>query len=251
MIDEGFSDLIKPSMLAVTTFSQKGYDLYGKKLLESLIENWPGFVVVYVDEVPEMRNTKIVYRMLSEVFGHDQFIKYCDRDPIFRGKIQGGYSYTYDAVKFCHKVFAQFDALQNHKGKVFWIDGDCVLKKTVAEEFMNSIFDGHTLAILSRPGFYTESGFIGFDTQGEKFKEFLDAYINMYRKGLLFTLPGWHDCYALDAAINQSQVPYKDLVGNWKFGDKLEVIENTVLGEYLVHNKGGKKFAAREAQHPV
>jgi len=230
-------------MIAVTTFSPKGYEIYGRKLLESLIENWPGKVNCYVDEIPDLEHEKITYKLLKNVHGHDQFIKYCSQNPIFSGKVDGGYSYTFDAVKFCHKAFAQFDSLRHNKGKIFWIDGDCVLTKPVTEEFMSSVFNGATLAILSRPGFYTESGFIGFDTEGEKFKEFLDWYVKIYQKGLLFTLPGWHDCYAVDHAINQSEAPYRDLVGNWKFGDKLEVLENTVLGEYLIHNKGGKKFA--------
>lgn len=240
-------------MLGITTFSPKGYNLYGKLLLESVIENWPGTLVCYVDEIPDLKHAKIVYKLLRNVHGHDQFIKYCSQNPVFSGRIEGGYSYTFDAVKFCHKVFAQIDALKKSYStvdpistKLFWIDGDCLLKKQIEQSFLESIFDGHTLAILSRPGFYTESGFIGFDTEGEKFKEFLDWYTKIYQKGLLFTLPGWHDCYALDHAINQSQVPYKDLVGNWKFGDKLEVIEDTVLGEYITHNKGGKKFERRE-----
>jgi hypothetical protein len=233
-------------LIAVTTFSKKGYELYGRSLLDSFA-NWPGEVVIYYDEHPKdyasLEHLGFTWKNLKDVFGHDQFISYCDRNPIFRGKIQGGYSYTFDAVRFCHKAFAQFDVLQNYSGKVFWIDGDSEFIKPVTEDFMNSLFENHTLSILSRPGFYTETGFIGFDTEGEKFKEFLDSYISLYRKGLIFTLEGWHDCYAIDAAINQSQVPYKDLVGGWKLGDNLEVLDKTVLGNYLVHNKGGKKFA--------
>jgi len=245
-------------VIAVTTFAQKHWETYGKEMLESFSKNWPGEIHCYVDEIPDTEFPKVTYKMLRKVHGLVPFIHYCEamsrsackkmdvpygeRNNVTRGMIEGNYSYTYDAVRFCHKVFAQLDALRKNDGKVFWIDADSVALKPIPEEFLESTFDGKTLSILSRPGFYTETGFVGFDTQGDRFDEFLDSYERVYGKGILFTLPGWHDCYAIDRAINDSQVPYNDLVGGWKLGDKLEVMENTVLGEYIYHKKGNQKW---------
>jgi hypothetical protein len=246
-------------MIALTTFSPSGYELYGEKLLYSLIKHWPGEVIAYVDEIPPLEHPKIGYRYLNGVFGYETFKSYCSKNPMFSGKIMGGYSYTYDAVRFCHKAFAQFDCLGKAsltQTPVFWIDGDSELLKPVTEGFMTSLFKDAALAILSRPGFYTETGFVGFNTAHPAFKNFLDTYMNIYRRGMLFTLPGWHDCYALDAAINMTQTPYHDLVGGWKMQDELDVLPKTILGEYLVHLKGGKKFrnsgnGSREFQRPI
>jgi hypothetical protein len=229
-------------VIAVTTFSPKGYEAYGKDLLRSLSDNFPGETVAYVDEfVDDLPN--VTQKLLRKVHGHDAFIANCSKSPIFSGRVEGGYFYTWDAIRFCHKVFAQIDTLQSHAGKVFWFDSDCILKKTISEEFLSSLFDGKTLSILGRPGFYTETGWVGFDTKGEKFSEFLNWYIDHYRKGLIFTLEGWHDCYALDNSIALSGVPVNDLVENWNMGDKLDVLEDTKLGEYLIHLKGNKKWS--------
>lgn len=245
-------------MIAVTSFAPKHFETYGREMLETFSQYWPGEILCYVDEIPEQEYPMVTYKLLRKVHGHDAFLTYCSamsqsaakkmgseygpKNDVTRGMIEGNYAYTYDAVRFCHKAFAQFDALKKNDGKVFWIDADSVALKPIPEEFLESIFNGATLSILSRPGFYTETGFVGFDTRGDRFKEFVGAYERVYSKGVLFTLPGWHDCYALDRAINDSEVPYNDLVGGWKLGDKLEVMENTVLGEYIYHKKGNQKW---------
>jgi len=245
-------------VIAVTTFAPKHWDVYAMDMLKSFSEHWPGEIHCYVDEKPAMEFPKVTYKLLRKVHGHEPFLQYCAamsqsackkmgveygmKNDVTRGLIDGNYAYTYDAVRFCHKVFAQLDTLRRNKGKVFWIDADSIALKPIPEEFLESIFNGATLSILSRPGFYTETGFVGFDTEGDRFKDFLGAYERVYSKGILFTLPGWHDCYALDHAINESQVPYNDLVGGWELGDKLEVMENTVLGEYIHHKKGNQKW---------
>lgn len=230
--------------MIVTTFHPDGYERYGREMLETAVENYPGDILVYYEEKPAFHHEKVEYKPLSGVHGHDQFIAYCNRNPVFSGKVLGGYTYTYDAVRFCHKAFAQFDALQNNDGKVFWVDADTVFKKPIPPRFLADIFDGNALALLQRPGFYTETGFVGFDTRAQGFELFLAKYIDMYRRGLVFTLPGWHDCYALDAAVELSQVPVKNLSPDFEFHNTpLDVIETSVLGEYLDHKKGNRKWA--------
>lgn len=225
-------------MIAVTSFSPKGYELYGKKFLDSAADYWPTKIIAYVEE--EMTDTEqVTYKLLSEVNGHDAFGQYCETNPVFCGRVGTGYNYNYDAKKFSHKAFAQFDALTNRTGKVFWLDADIVFKKEVKAEFLTDLFDNHTICALQRPGFYTECGFLGFDTERDDFQPFLSEYINVYRKGLLFQLKGWHDCYAFDYAVEKSGVSVKNLTE--KNAGVLNVLPYSVLGEYMVHNKGDRK----------
>jgi hypothetical protein len=231
-------------MLAITTFSPKGYELYGKRFLETFVEHWPCNIVVYYEELPDFKHEKVTYKPLMEVFGMKAFLSYCDKD-VFKGQTSFGYNYNFDARKFSFKVFAQFDALKNNKGKVIWLDADTITKKPVTEEFINGLFgelgQEACLSFLGRRGFHCESGFVGFDTDHPDFEEFFERYENCYRRGQIFKLERWHDCEALQWAIDQSGVNVNNLSPFWKTGDDLDVMPKTVLGEYLTHFKGRQK----------
>lgn len=228
-------------MIAVTSFSAKGYEVYGKKFLESAVQYFPGSILVYYEEKPDFEHDKIIYKPLFDVHGIKAFLEYCDRNPVFHGRVNGSYDYNYNAYKFSKKVFAQFDALQHYAGKIFWFDADCVLQKQIPVQFLEDVFEGKTLAVLWREGLYTETGFVGFDTHGSCFDYFLKNYIDVYRKGILFSLPGWHDCWALDHAVKESLVPYNNLSPDYpKKG--INVMPHSILGEYVIHNKGNRKY---------
>ena len=230
-------------MIVVTSFSPKGYNLYGKRFLESFVKTWPCEVLVYHEGQPDFEHEKIIYKPLMEVFGCEAFLKYCDQNKIFQGFTPVGYNYNFDAKKFCRKVFAQFDALQNHKEKVIWLDADSVTLKPITEEFIDDLYGDAGLVYLGREGFHCESGFLGFDTERDGFGDFLAKYTECYRKGIIFTLERWHDCQALDWARSFALVKEKNLSPNWKVGDDLDVMQTTVLSEYIQHFKGNLKRA--------
>ena len=233
-------------MILVTSFSRRGYDQYGKKMLESAVFNFPGRILVYYEELPDLVHEKIEYRPLLEVYGCKNFLDYCSRKDIFSGKTPFGYDYNHDAMKFSKKVFAQFDAFKEG-GKVFWFDADSVIEKPLTEDFLNSLFDGEAVVFPGRFGFHTETGFLGFDTEHKDFPTFLEAYKKVYQKGLIFTLPKWHDCEAFDWARMESGVHGLNLSPDWHVGMPLDVIPTTAIGEYLTHYKGNKKWKQKDS----
>lgn len=229
-------------MIAITSFSQKGYETYGRKFLESAVNHFPGPIIVYYEEKPDFDHVKIAYKPLYDIFGLKAFLQYCDANPIFHGQTGSGYSYNYNAYTFAKKAFAQFDALQHYNGKIFWIDADCVIQKDIPEDFLEGLFDGNSLVLLQRDGLYTETGFVGFDNDKPVMQEFLKIYTDIYRKGILFTLRGWHDCYALDKAVELSGVSVKNLSPDFP-EHGINVMPHSVLAPYLIHNKGNRKHA--------
>lgn len=235
-------------MIVLTSFSPKGYELYGKRFLESFVENWPCKVIVYHEGQPDFQHEKVIYKPLDDVFGYQAFIQYCNRNPVFSGQTPMGYNYNYDAAKFCKKVFAQFDALKNNKGKAIWLDGDTFTKEPVTEEWVNDLFDDTAVSYLARAGFHCESGYVGFDTAHREFQEFFERYENVYRRGHIFKLKRWHDCEALDWAIAQSNVKVKNLSEFFKIPpdrkmdlEDLDVFGKSVLGQKMEHLKGSRK----------
>lgn len=234
--------------MIVTCFHKKGYEKYGKKMLESAVEFFDGDIVAYSEDfddwTPDLRHEKIGYRPLQEVYGYEAFQGYCERANIFKGQTPFGYDYNHDAAKFSKKVFAQFDAFTLEPGKVIWVDSDSVIQKETRFDF----FDGNAVFHLGREGFHTESGVVGFDTEHADFEAFKNKYTEVYRKGLIFTLPRWHDCAAIDWAIKESGIPVKNLSPHWKPSDDLDVLPTTVLGEYIKHYKGNQKWKSNDSE---
>jgi hypothetical protein len=232
----------------VTCFHKKGYDTYGKRMLESAIENYDGDIVAYSEDfdnwVPDLRHEKVSYRPLQDVYGYEPFMAYCNQAHVFKGQTPFGYDYNHDAAKFSKKVFAQIDAFTLEQGKTIWVDADSIIQKPTKFDF----FAGKALFHLGREGFHTESGVVGFDTEHPDFPAFLKEYTRVYQKGIIFTLPRWHDCAALDWAINESGIAVYNLSPDWRPGDDLDVLPTTILGEYITHLKGNKKWSSSDSE---
>ncbi len=229
-------------MIAVTSFSEKGYDQYGRECLKSFVKHWPCDIVVYYesDLPPDFEHEKIIYRRFWDIPNTSVFYHTIGSVPQARGMIGGEYNYNFDLWKFSRKMFAQFETLANHEGKVFWLDADSITKEAIPESFLENLFEDKCLVYLGREGFYTETGFVGFDTTHRDFTSFFDRYVQVLQKGIILTLERWHDCEAFDWARHETSG--NNLSSDWKKGLSLHVLPKSVLGKYLTHNKGNRKL---------
>jgi len=240
-------------MVVVTCFSQEGYEETGRKSLETFVKYWPCKIIAYHEgPEPDFRHEKIEYRPFYQIPGVIGFLDYLLTIPQANGVvIQNGqerYNYNYDIWKFCRKMFAQYDVLENYHGKVFWLDNDVITKKEVPEEFLNGLFKKKHLVFLGRKGFHTETGFVGFDTEHEDFPEFFKRYIACLKQGIVFSLPRWHDCEVFDWAREGKG---RDLSLFWKEGDPLGVWNKTILKRYMDHFKGQRKYLVNAIIEPI
>jgi len=238
-------------MIAVTTFSKTGYETYARRMIDSVLENWPTKLFVYTEFPLSIDSDKVEVMDFFSIPGTQAFYQYIREVPVAHGKIGNGYNYNFDAWKFTRKVFAQYDVLKESHEKVFWLDADCIIKKPVPIEFLEGLFDGKALSYLGREGFYTETGFIGFDPEAEGFDSFLNNYINCLRLGILFKLKRWHDCEAFDWARQESGISGNNLSPWFKIPEskkmtleELDVVSRSILGEYIHHDKGPRKNKA-------
>lgn len=235
-------------MLAVTTFSPQGYEDYGRACLESLDQHWPGKIVAYIEEMPAGVAQRIELRQFYEIDNVVAWLERARRHAGSDGESTEDYDFRYNAQKFCRKVFAQ-DAVFDEDRYVFWFDADCVVKQPIPEEFLKGLLDDCALAYLGRRNSYTETGFIGFDTQHQNFKTFRDAYLPWIMSGKIFSqLVGWHDCIAFDHA--RQGVAGRNLTPQGIGIDN--VIGQSVVGKYVSHLKGPRKFKdkyKRDALH--
>jgi hypothetical protein len=220
----------------VTTFHPEGYSLYGKQCLQSLREFFPGRVVAFYEEKPEIEGIDL--RDFFQIKYWERWITQVQRHPGSDGQSPNGYDFRYDAQKFLRKVFVQ-DAVFDEDEYVFWFDADSFCKKPIAEKFLSGLFDGTALAYLGRKSTYTETGFLGFHTKHPDFQKFRTAYLDQVLGGRIFSqLKGWHDCIAFDIA--RQGISGRNLSPDGQNYDA--VMEQSKLHPYMTHLKGNRKF---------
>lgn len=223
-------------MLGVSTFSQRIWEAYGRQFLDQ-VDMWPGRWVIYLENGVDYSHPNITFKSLYEIDGVMNFLTNLKNLPKAHGVTENGYNYNFDIFKFCRKMFAQFDAF-NEGGKVFWLDSDLRFRKPVTNEFLSSLFNEEHLFFLGRKGFYTESGFVGFDTDHVEFNNFSERYRNTLRQGIVFRLRHWQDCVCFDWAREGKG---NNLTPDWTPKDGLDVMSQSVLDEYMTHFKGNRK----------
>lgn len=232
-------------MKIVTSFHPDSWNVYAKKCVESFLRHWPNDLICYVEDKVDFEDKRVIFRNINdiEVDGKSfkNFIENLSQNPLYTGIRDGRYNYNYDLVRFSKKVFAQYDVLKDAKEKVIWLDADTVTIKDITQDFLESLFDGKGLCYLGRSGFHTETGFVGFDPLNESFGDFLDIYIGLYLSGHIVRLSRWHDCEAFDTARLDSGISGHNLTPFFN-GTELHVFPDSILGKYIVHNKGNRKY---------
>jgi hypothetical protein len=239
--------------LLVTTFNADGYSLYGKKMLEAFLKYWPvdQQILVYAENCTfdlSFDNNRIIVKNLLLVDGLVDFKTRHKDNPIANGYKDGNSkNFLFDAVRFSHKVFALYDAIQNNPNKsIVWLDADTITHSKVPTNFLEDNFpNNYGIAYLGRTKQYTECGWVVYHTLHPLMKNFWETFINYYKNDTIFTLTEWHDSYVFDVVrkeyedkgmINQNITP--GFVAGHPF-------INCVLGEYMDHMKGPRKQAGR------
>lgn len=231
-------------MNIVTSFHKEGYEVYGRKFLDSFRKFAPknvNLTIYYEDEHERPKGFNWVsmheVELLDEYLGKLQF-------PLMHGDVGGEYNINWDA-RMARKSFIQMHAMRVFGGKVFWLDSDTVFHEPMPETFLNSVLpDDKFNCYLGRDGWmYTESGFLGFNANHPIAKKFAAVYLGIFLTGAIFKLEGWHDCYGFDMARKSMQLDsaFVNLAKDCPHGTN-HVFINSVLGGYLDHRKGNRKL---------
>ena len=207
-------------MLAVTTFPPWAWEVYAKTCVQSMIDLWPGPVRVYFEgsAPPAIKGAEL--RPLDEIEERTQFL-----NRITPGRP----GFLWDVKRFCHKVFAQLDSMDE---SFWWIDADVAVFSPVPESLVEQT---DVVTFLGRSS-YTETGLVGFNLGHPEMEYFKDRYRKMYTEGGIFRLQYWTDCHAFDAA---RQGMGENLTPSGQGFDN--VMEQSKFGPYMTHFKGPRK----------
>ena len=241
----------------VTTFNFSLFEKYANKLIDSFIKTDQSLkLYCYVEDNVDLypKNKNIVY--LNLFTEQPLCYKFIERNKE-KSKINSKVSYLLDPVRFSYKVFAQSDA-RKYSEQFFYIDADTEFISKIPNTWFNKCLPENTLlSIYDRIGYYTESGFIGFNNLllNKKKQKLLDIfftqYTSYYTYDLIYSLPAFTDCHALDATrsrfmflknYTQEHSNYKEkILGNWSIKQDLDVMDHdNFINKYIKHKKGNK-----------
>jgi hypothetical protein len=237
----------------VTTFSLEGYYEYGARFIETFDRYWPEDVPlhVYCDEPLQIQASQRVHVHNFSVVCPD-LIAFKARNisnPEASGQNRAPEEqYRFDALKFCHKVFALTHCAENiDTDELYWIDADSVTFKYVHHEFLQSLLPPQTFtSYLGRQRTHSECGFMAFNLKDPMCSEFMELFKNIYADDRVFELPEWHDSYVFD--LVRDTYESKGLLRSHDLRDGMEddhhPFINSPLGAVLDHLIGPRRKTA-------
>lgn len=253
----------------VTTFNRSGYEHYGRRMIQTFLQNWPDAVHLWV--YAEDCDIEIQHCRLHVIDFHaavPNLVAFKQRwgdDPRARGLVatgpadrkgkQPGIGFRWDAIRFSHKVYAVCDhARQRAADLMFWMDADMVCHSAITEDFINNQVPEHYgIAFLGRAKKFTECGLYGLNLRDSATQSFVEQFQAAYDDGSIFDMAEWNDCWVFDRIRERVQAQFADWRQlNWtegfsKQGEGHPLI-NTAWGAYLDHLKGRRKQTGRSEQ---
>lgn len=234
-------------MNIVTSFTISGYGLYGQAFINSFAEFWPEDIKLTIyfegDELPD-NHPRVTWKFIEEVEHLDIFMSGLAFSIMSGNLGNGQYNINFDA-RMGRKVFIQMHAMKTMGGKIFWLDADTITFSKIPQTFLDECLpDNYFSCFLGRDGwYYTESGFIGFNSNHSIADSFYKTYLKTFLTGTIFTLKGWHDCYGFDFARSKfSASNFKNLAEGLPNGT-MHPFVNSELGKYMDHRKGPRKLS--------
>lgn len=250
----------------VTTFNDKGLDLYAQRMIDTFCKNWPSTVQLYLyaenctptiptreniflkdlNSVPELIAFKTKWKNVPKANGDVR------ADPIRSKRRDAGKGFKWDAIRFSHKVYAIFDCAKAADTDILiWMDADTIchseIQLSTIQKFIPSDKD---LCYLGRKGKFSECGLYSMNLKSQTVKLFLHEFQRMYddAENGIFKLDEWHDSYVFDAVRNKiknlNSLNWSESLGDLRpsplrnsLGEGHPLI-NSQWGAYLDHLKG-------------
>jgi hypothetical protein len=245
------------SVEIITGFSDKGYNEYGWRLIDSYKKFNNGYeMIAYTHGIKDTLAPSVRQREQDDIPGLMDFLNSHGTKPEVQGRADfenrwkpkekaSGYSFRFDAYKFCRMVFTMRNAAYLcEKEYMVWLDGDTVIQKAIPTGFeQRALPDDCQYAFLGRPKKYTETGFLVFRIP--EALPLLDAWANFYTRGTFLRESEWHSAWLFDRARERTP----DIRGHNLTPDGHgHPIHQCWVGTIFDHCKGNRKLKGRSPE---
>jgi hypothetical protein len=228
----------------ITTFSEDGYDLYGKYMIDTWLQHWPETykLKVYTENFIIENNNRIEQIDLNN--SCPSLIDFKKYSKKLLNKAHGDDKQEKrikKTVKWSHKVFAIDHALRNSDTDyLIYLDGDTHSFDNAPIDLAQSLC-GNNLAVVHFEslihGLHFETGLIIFNRKHERFQEFLDVYVKGYETFEIYDMKKTWDSYWLVHLYEKHDFPISNL------GTKSsKVFNNPIIKKFLKHDVGPDKY---------
>ncbi len=225
-----------------TSFNKEGRELYGREFVKSFREHADVPLFIFYDG---FKTTPVETETVHPLNYWLNLEPDRDRQAFMSefGHVSSK-NYRYQAAKFANKVFAVTSPERPPCDWWVWIDADVRVVKDLDDHFWDEmdgpvISGGFAGSYLGRKDWnHSESGFIAYNSRYSK--GFLERFREVYTSGELFDHLEWHDSYIFDRV--REEFPKMHWRNLSKDASGLDVWPQTALGEYMLHNKGRKKY---------
>lgn len=203
----------------ITGWSPKGWTEYAWRFYETFEAFWPNQVklIAYGEERPSRPMPRCEFRSLENIPGCMAFLQRYQgnaqangREPAASWKErerQAGYSFRFDAWKFCRQGFIPWHAAQTLETPLMaWLDADVVTHKPVPRGAIERLLPADMdLAYLGRGAKHSEIGFQLYrlrpdDKSRLAVIKMLNTFKSIYETAKVFELQEWHSAYVFDIA---------------------------------------------------
>jgi|TARA_B110000305_G_scaffold44459_1_gene46865 hypothetical protein len=237
--------------LVVTTFSEDGYHLYGKRLIETWCRYWPteGYTLrIYAEHTLEVDDSRVEVINLNEVSPKLlKFKDYCGRRMDSLSDIKANKKQrnkVLKTVKWCHKVYCMEHALQSSDNHLIFLDGDTYtinkINQGVLESLSsNSLFSVHFETLQGMPHY--ETGLIIFNKNHAQIDDLKEHITSAYDSGEIFEFPKSWDGFWFAILHERRNYKVNDLAGGRFSG----VFTNPTVKPLLVHEAGNDKYEGK------
>jgi hypothetical protein len=240
----------------VTTFSAKGFQQYGERMLASVEKHWPRDIpiIVYVEGFELPATSRGIARDLNKIGWLTAFKQRHEKNSSAHGRGRTGpYDFRFDAVRFAHKVAAVIDAGQfaihmfspaGLSDCLIWLDGDTLAHADMPMEAMEGFMpDDKAVAWLNRTHSYPECGLVIYNLKHPGVANLFTHWRRLYETDALFDLRETHDSFVLEHLVGDLGLPTHSLSGDAV--DSHHPAANGPMSAFVDHLKGDRKKAGR------
>ncbi len=231
--------------IAITTFSVDGYELYGKRMIETWLKYWPDNyrLVVYTEGYNlEERDKRLLELDINQACPDLEKFKTESKklinDPENK-KLQNRVSKT---IKWCHKVYAMEHALKNNlTDYLIFLDGDTYTKNIVDADLAAKCTKNHLFSVhfeKLKHGLHFETGFISFNKKHRQMPLLITEMLKDYNNLNIYKHQKTWDGYWFAHLYATFKLDVLDL----SKGASPGVFGNPLLKGTLVHEAGNDKY---------
>jgi hypothetical protein len=205
------------STIFITTFSEEGYESYGKKWIDGFISYIKdNTALIYVDFDIGVTDNKIKIVDFNKKI--PQHRSWANNFYITNTVSKNGYKQL--GIKFSYKAFMIIDVLENYSDEyIVWLDGDCEFKpfndfanfvpKLLGNKFMACQVEKGTAAWRNEE--HVESGILLFDSSHQDKSKFVNELKMLYNINYIKNLEKPYDGFLIKRALDRTKIPYVDL----------------------------------------